>query len=176
VAHGAVTSAEVRRERIRDLVRSGVKPLQRRAVAGYLDALEDRVRAAIAGNTAAIARVDGDLVVVLAARVLFAPDAPELTPAGEKVLATLAEVLRAESALLVEADCHTDRLGNSEDNENFSKRRAEFVLATLAAHGVEAQRVIAVGSGDHYPVADNATADGRRQNRRVELSLIPIVR
>ena len=66
VAHGAVSSVEVRTERIRDLVKSGVRPLQRRAVAGYLDALEGRVRAAIAGNTAAIARVDGELVVVLA--------------------------------------------------------------------------------------------------------------
>jgi len=176
VAHGAVTSADVRMERIRELVKSGVKPLRRRAVAGYLDALEGRVRAAIAGNTAEIARVDGEVVVVLPARVLFAPDAPELTPAGEKFLATLAEVVRTESALLVEADCHTDRLGNPEDNEIFSKRRAELVLATLVAHGVEAQRLIAMGSGDHYPVADNATADGRRQNRRVELSLIPIAR
>jgi outer membrane protein OmpA-like peptidoglycan-associated protein len=175
-AHGAVTSVDERKARIRELVKSGVKPLPRSAVRGYLDALEGRLAVAIAGNTATLARVDEELVVVLPARVLFAPDAPELAPAGEKFLATLADVLRGEPALLVEADCHTDRLGNPEDNEVFTKRRADLVLATLAAHGVEAQRVLAVGSGDRFPIAENATADGRRRNRRVELSLIPVVR
>jgi len=176
VARGPVTSAEARMATIRALVKSGVMPLERGAVAAYLAALEGRLRAAISGNTAEIARLGGELVIVLPSRVLFAPDAAELTPAGEKFLSTLAEILRGESALLVEAACHTDRLGSAADNQAFSRLRADLVLATLVAHGLGAERVLAVGSGDHYPVADNATADGRRRNRRIELSLIPIVR
>jgi len=176
VAHGAVSSAQARAESIDMLIKSGVTPLERPAVAGYLDSLDGRLRAAIAGNTAAIARVEGEVVVVLPARVLFEPDAAQLTPAGEKFLSTLAELLRGETALLVEAACHTDRLGTADENEAFSTRRAELVLATLTAHGLDTRRVISVGSGDRFPIADNATADGRRQNRRVELSLIPIVK
>jgi outer membrane protein OmpA-like peptidoglycan-associated protein len=176
VAHGAVTSAEARVEKIGALLNAGVAPFERNTVPAYLDALEGRLRGVIAGNTAQIARVDAELVVVLPARVLFAPDAAELTPAGEKFLSALTDILRGEPALLVEAACHTDRLGAAADNESFSKLRADLVLATLAAHGLDSGRVIAVGSGDRFPIADNATADGRRQNRRVELSLIPIVR
>jgi outer membrane protein OmpA-like peptidoglycan-associated protein len=175
-AHGAVSSAEARAERIDELLKSGVAPIERRALPAYLDSLQSRLRAAIAGNTADIARVEGELVVVLPARVLFEPDAAQMTPAGEKFLATLAELLRGESALLVEAACHTDRLGNTDDNQAFSARRAELVLATLTAQGLDGRHVISLGAGDRFPIADNATADGRRQNRRIEVSLIPIVK
>ncbi len=175
-AHGAVTSADARREKMKALVSAGVAPLVSSSVPAYLDALESRLRAALAGNTATLAHVDNELVVVLPARVLFVPDAVELTPAGVKFLGTLADELHGEPALLVEAACHTDRLGNPDDNEAFSKRRAEVVLATLTARGLDVSRIITVGAGDHFPIADNATADGRRQNRRLELSLIPVSR
>jgi outer membrane protein OmpA-like peptidoglycan-associated protein len=176
VAHGVVSAAAVRSERMKTLVQAGVAPLGRHAVSSYLAALDARLRGAVAGNTVDIAEVDGVLVVVLPARVLFEPDLAKLTPLGEKFLAALAEVLRGESQVLVEAACHTDRLGTVADNEAFSQSRAALVRDALAAHGLDALHVIAVGSGDHFPVADNATADGRRRNRRVELSLLPVVR
>lgn len=176
VAHGAVSSSAARAERIDLLLRSGVTPVERSDVASYLDSLQANLRKAIAGNTAQLARVDDEVVVVVPARVLFSPDAAELTQAGEKFLRTLADALHSESKVLIEAACHTDRLGNPADNAAFSKRRAELVLATLVTHGVDAGHLMAVGSGDLFPVADNATADGRRRNRRLELSLMPVVR
>lgn len=158
------------------LIQSGVVPLTKRSSPGYLNALDGRLRAAIAGNTAEITQVQGALVVVLPARALFQPDIATLTLAGEKFLDALADVLRGEQALLVEAACHTDRLGLAADNAAFSQQRADLVRDTLVARGMDAQHLIAVGSGDRYPVADNTTADGRRRNRRVELSLLPILR
>jgi len=176
IAHGAVSSAEVRAAKVKSLLQAGVAPLQAQAVPAYLDSLQARLDPVIAGNTAQLARVQGEIVVVLPARVLFAPDAVELTPAGGKLLATLANTLRGESALLIEVSCHTDRLGNAADNESFTARRAEIVRAALTAASMDAEHVMAVGPGDQFPLADNATADGRRLNRRVELSLIPITR
>jgi outer membrane protein OmpA-like peptidoglycan-associated protein len=176
VAHGAVSSTEQRAEKSRVLVQAGVTPLQIRAVPAYLHALEARLRPAVAGNTAQLVRVDSEVVVVLPTRVLFVPDAVELTPAGGKFLAALANTLGSESALLIEATCHTDRLGSAADNESFSARRAELVRATLTAGGIDPRRLMAIGSGAQFPIAGNATADGRRLNRRVELSLIPITR
>jgi outer membrane protein OmpA-like peptidoglycan-associated protein len=161
---------------MRALVHSGVEPLPRASVTAYLNRLQARLSTAVAGNTADVARIDGALVVVLPARILFGPDTVDLTPAGEKFLTAIGELLRDEHALLVEAACHTDRLGAVADNEAFTQRRADLVRDTLARHGLDAQHVIPVGSGDLYPIADNATADGRRRNRRVELSLMPIVR
>jgi outer membrane protein OmpA-like peptidoglycan-associated protein len=174
-SHSAVTATPQRAERVRALLKAGVVPLKKHALAKYLDGLEARLRASVAGNTAEIARSDGSLVVTMPARALFAPDAVQLTPVGEKSLSAITEVLRGEHALVVEAACHTDRLGVPADNESFTQRRADLVRDTLAAGGLEASHLIAVGSGDRFPVADNATEDGRRQNRRLELTLIPIV-
>jgi len=111
IAHGAVSSAEVRAAKVKSLLQAGVTPLQAHAVPAFLDTLQARLKSAIAGNTAQLARVQGEVVVVLPTRVLFVADAVELTPAGGKLLATLANSLRSESALLVEVSCHTDRLG-----------------------------------------------------------------
>lgn len=176
IAHGAVSPAEVRTAKVKALLQAGVTPLQAHAVPAFLDTLQARLKSAIAGNTAQLARVQGEVVVVLPTRALFVPDAVELTPAGGKLLATLASTLRGETALLVEVSCHTDRLGNAADNESFTARRAEVVRAALTAASMDAEHVMAVGPGDQFPIADNATADGRRLNRRVELSLIPIIR
>jgi outer membrane protein OmpA-like peptidoglycan-associated protein len=176
VAHGAVSSVEMRAAKMKHLVQAGVTPMRTQRVAAYLDALQARLNSAIAGNTAQLVRVHGEIVVVLPTRVLFVADAAELTPAGGKLLATLAHTLRGKGALLIEAACHTDRLGNTADNEAFTARRAELVRATLTASGIDPEHLMAIGPGAQYPIADNATADGRRLNRRVELSLIPITR
>ncbi len=176
IAHGVVSATQARADKMQALIHSGVVPLTKKAAAPYLTALDGRLRTAIAGNTAQIAQIDGALVLVLPARTLFQPDLPTLTPAGGKFLEALANVLRGEQTLLVEVACHTDRLGLAADNTAFSQQRADLVRDTLVAHGVDAQHVIAVGSGDQYPIADNATPDGRRLNRRVELSLLPVLR
>jgi outer membrane protein OmpA-like peptidoglycan-associated protein len=176
IAHGVVSAAQVRSEKMKELIRAGVVPLTKKATAPYLNALAGRLRAAIAGNAVEIAQVEGALVLVLPARTLFQPDLTTLTPAGEKFLTALADVLRGEQALLVEAACHTDRLGLAADNTALSQQRADLVRDTLVARGLDAQHIIAIGSGDQYPVADNTTADGRRRNRRVEVSLLPILR
>jgi len=176
IAHGAVSSAEVRAGKVKLLLQAGITPLQAQAVPAYLDALQAKLHSAIAGNTAQLARAQSEVVVVLPARVLFVPDAVELTPTGGKFLATLADTLRGETALLIEASCHTDRLGSAADNESFTALRAELVRATLTAAGIDPEHLMAIGPGDQFPIADNATADGRRLNRRVELSLIPITR
>jgi outer membrane protein OmpA-like peptidoglycan-associated protein len=176
IAHGVVSAAQVRSEKMKELIRAGVVPLKKKAKAPYLDALAGRVRAAIAGNAVEITQVEGAVVLVLPARTLFEPDLTTLAPAGEKLLGAIANVLRGEQALLMEAACHTDRLGSAADNTAFSQQRADLVRDALVARGLDAKHIIAIGSGDQYPVADNTTADGRRRNRRVELSLLPILR
>jgi outer membrane protein OmpA-like peptidoglycan-associated protein len=53
-------------------------------------------------------------------------------------------------------------------------RRAQSVAAYLESHGVKPQRLIVVGDGSQHPVASNATPEGRQQNRRVELTIVPV--
>jgi outer membrane protein OmpA-like peptidoglycan-associated protein len=66
---------------------------------------------------------------------------------------------------------HTDATGSEEHNFALSERRAEAVRGVLISNGVEPSRISAVGHGENDPVADNGTASGRRQNRRVDILL-----
>jgi OOP family OmpA-OmpF porin len=71
----------------------------------------------------------------------------------------------------VEVSGHTDATGADDYNQGLSERRANSVVAYLVSKDIDAGRLSAVGHGESMPVADNATKDGRAQNRRVELNV-----
>jgi OOP family OmpA-OmpF porin len=64
---------------------------------------------------------------------------------------------------------HTDSVGNDDYNQKLSQRRADAVRKYLVDKGIAGARLTATGLGETQPVADNGTADGRAQNRRVVL-------
>lgn len=63
---------------------------------------------------------------------------------------------------------HTDNVGSAESNQELSEARAQSVREYLISHGIDADRIEAVGHGDQQPVASNDTEAGRQQNRRIE--------
>jgi outer membrane protein OmpA-like peptidoglycan-associated protein len=69
---------------------------------------------------------------------------------------------------------HTDSTGSDAYNEDLSKRRADAVADYLALRGVSRARIATIGYGERYPVADNATDEGRARNRRVEIKITPV--
>lgn len=103
------------------------------------------------------------------APVLFAFDSARLTPAGEKALAPHAEYLKANADKKVVIAGYTDSTGPEEYNLKLSQRRAEAAKAYLVQQGVKPCRLTAKGYGETNFVADNKTAQGRAQNRRIEL-------
>jgi outer membrane protein OmpA-like peptidoglycan-associated protein len=98
----------------------------------------------------------------------FASGSTRLGSGAQGSLKLLAAVLRGKSGIRIEA--HTDSQGADAANLALSQRRAEAVRAALAAAGVPAAKMQAVGKGEAAPVADNASAPGRARNRRVEIS------
>jgi len=126
-----------------------------------------------------LARVQGEVRRRAAdAGVLFVSGCgSNSTPAGGK---TSGDAVRTRCTVKPrcwsQVSCHTDRLGNAADNESFTTAGRKSCARPLTAASMDAEHVMAVGPGDQFPIADNATADGRRLNRRVELSLIPITR
>jgi OOP family OmpA-OmpF porin len=89
--------------------------------------------------------------------------------------ATLDEVvasLTANPPVKVEIGGHTDSRSSDAYNQKLSEARATSVVGYLVAHGVAADRLTAAGYGESQPIADNATAEGRLQNRRVELKIV----
>ena len=92
-----------------------------------------------------------------------------LRPESGPVLDAVAASLVAHPEVRVRVEGHTDSTGSAETNRALSQSRAEAVAAALAARGVAADRFEPRGFGPDQPVADNATPEGRQQNRRVAL-------
>ncbi|MGH7699593.1 MAG: OmpA family protein, partial [Gemmatimonadales bacterium] len=89
------------------------------------------------------------------------------------VLDQVAASLVANPDVRIEVAGHTDDRGSDELNLRLSQARADAVRAYLAQHGVAPDRMVARGYGESQPIANNASAEGRAQNRRVELRLLP---
>lgn len=104
--------------------------------------------------------------------VVFAFDRAELLPHSRAVLDVVADVLRRHPHLDVEIAGHTDAVGAAAYNQALSQRRAEAVRAYLVAAGVAAERLVAAGYGEAYPVAGNDEPTGRTLNRRVEFVVL----
>jgi OOP family OmpA-OmpF porin len=104
--------------------------------------------------------------------VNFATNSDKLTPESDEVLAKVAAALAANPKVNVNVDGYTDNQGSASYNKSLSQRRANAVKADLVKKGVDANRITARGFGVESPVADNNTAEGRAENRRVEL--VPI--
>ena len=110
------------------------------------------------------------LVITLDGSVLFASGKTALLPIAENKLSTVAEVLQQQSddkKIVVEG--HTDSVGADDANLKLSQARADAVRTYLVGKGVKADRITAVGKGESVPIADNKTAEGRANNRRVEI-------
>jgi outer membrane protein OmpA-like peptidoglycan-associated protein len=92
-----------------------------------------------------------------------------LTPESETILNGVAESLVANDTIRVQVTGHTDNTGSLAVNRRLSRARADAVRAYLISKGVAEDRLTARGFGPDQPIASNKTAEGRAQNRRVEL-------
>lgn len=109
-------------------------------------------------------------VVVTLGDVLFDTGMATLKSGAYGTIDRLATVLKEDAARKVMIEGHTDSAGSDEYNQSLSERRAASVQAALFERGVEASQIATVGKGETTPVASNASAVGRQQNRRVELA------
>lgn len=82
------------------------------------------------------------------------------------------KTLQTYDDVTVEISGHTDNTGSKSLNQRLSQDRAESVKNWLVKNGIDAERIVAVGYGEDRPIADNSTADGRLQNRRIEFKRI----
>ncbi len=110
------------------------------------------------------------LVITLSGSVVFASNQATILPAAQSRLNQVAEALMSTDKkrnLIVEG--HTDSRGSSEFNMDLSQRRAESVRAYLISRGYPGELISPRGIGESRPIADNASAEGRSNNRRVEI-------
>ena len=110
--------------------------------------------------------------VTYSADAFFDFDKSVLKPEGKAKLDDLTSKVKDINLEVIIAVCHTDSVGSDAYNQKLSVRRAEAVKAYLVSKGIEKNRVYTEGKGEKQPVADNKTAAGRAQNRRVEIEVV----
>ncbi|MFN8625757.1 MAG: OmpA family protein [Candidatus Binatia bacterium] len=101
--------------------------------------------------------------------VHFDFDKATLKADAKPILDEAVQVLKREGGVDIVVEGHTDSVGTDAYNLSLSRRRAETVRTYLVDRGIARSRITAEGLGESKPVASNETADGRAQNRRVEL-------
>ncbi len=104
--------------------------------------------------------------------VKFEFDSDRLTAQAKLILNDVADTLAAYPGVRVEVQGHTDALGTDAYNLGLSERRSISVQSYLGGRGVDTSRLSPVGYGESAPIADNATAEGQEENRRVEFRVI----
>ncbi|MFM6923885.1 MAG: OmpA family protein [Ferruginibacter sp.] len=110
-------------------------------------------------------------VNVAAKNVFFATASDKLLKQSNKRLDDVVTILNENPTFKVQIDGHTDDQGKDEYNLDLSNRRAASVKAYLVSKGIAEGRLSSTGYGETKPIADNKTAKGRAQNRRVEMTL-----
>lgn len=104
--------------------------------------------------------------------VFFDFDAAGLRADARPVLDEAARALREDPTIKVMVEGHTDAIGSDAYNQRLAERRARTVAEDLGSHGVSPPRLTVSGRGESAPVSSNDTAEGRAQNRRVELRVV----
>ncbi|MET0343439.1 MAG: OmpA family protein [Polyangiales bacterium] len=139
---------------------------------------EQRAQKAAAdlAQVASVKQEPRGMVITLSGEVLFASGKSELLPSARGKLDEVAKALtQGEPDTHIVVEGHTDSTGSEAMNLELSRRRAQAVGDYLSAHGVPRDRIRAEGVGFAKPLADNKTAAGRANNRRVEIVVQPPV-
>ena len=171
---GLISGDDSTERKKRALIGAGVGALAGGAVGAYQDRQEARLRAELEGTGVSVTRIGDNITLNMPGNVTFAHDSADLNPAFFEVLASVSKVLGEFDKTLVEIAGYTDSTGTAQYNKALSERRAGSVAQYLASHGIDGRRMIRLGMGESYPVADNTSAGGRQLNRRVEITTVPL--
>ncbi len=125
------------------------------------------------GDNVDIRNTGQELILTLPQDLLFAVDSATLRPDLQSDLRVIAVNLVNYPRSDVIVIGHTDNTGTAAYNQSLSERRAASVAQVLRSQGVAANRIQTIGRGLTQPIASNATPEGRRQNRRVEIFIRP---
>ena len=156
------------------LIGAGVGALAGGMVGNYQDKQEAKLRAQMSGTGVEVVRMGDNLTLNMPGNVTFALNSAKLNPQFDDVLDKLANTLLEYNQTVIQIAGHTDSTGTHAYNMKLSLERAESVKAYLVSRGVPAARLVTVGAGPDYPIASNATEEGRAQNRRVEITIVPV--
>lgn len=157
------------------LIGAGVGALAGGAVGNYMDRQQADLRRELADSGVSVTRDGDNLILNMPSDVTFASDSETVQPQFYRTLDGVGRVLKAYPSTLIDIIGHADSDGPDDYNQALSERRARSVADYLVTNGnVRPQRIAIAGRGESDPIASNATAAGKAQNRRVELIIRPL--
>ena len=171
---GLLSGDDATERRQRAMVGAGVGALAGGAVGAYQDRQEAALRSQLAGTGVDVIRDGDNITLNMPGAITFGFDSSALQPQFRPVLDDLAMTLNEYNQTIIEVAGHTDSVGDAAYNQNLSEQRAATVANYLAGRGVMRDRMITIGAGETRPIASNDTEAGRAQNRRVEITLVPL--
>lgn len=170
---GLLTGDTAKERRNRALVGAAVGGLAGGVIGNNLDRQAAELQAEINDGRVRIVNEGDRLVVTMPEGILFATDSASVNSSIRGDLFTVADNLNRYPNSVVQVIGHTDNTGPAGYNQDLSQRRANAVADILVSGGVSGGRISSIGRGEDQPVASNYTAEGRAQNRRVEIIIIP---
>ena len=158
------------------IIGAGIGGLAGGAIGYTMDKQIKELRERTAGSGVDIAPTDNGqaILVNLPEGVTFDVGSAALQPGFRVTLDKIAQSMNQYPNSLIDVYGHTDSTGSEPYNQTLSESRARTVANYLTMQGVSGARIRSQGFGETMPVADNATEEGRRRNRRVEIKIVPI--
>lgn len=172
---GAATSPKEDRMK-RAIIGAGIGGVAGGGVGFYMDEQEKKLREELVGSGVQVKRTEeGQIELIMPGNITFDVNSSDVSDAFLPTLSSVAKVLNEYENTLVTISGHTDSTGSADYNQLLSEQRATSVANIILREGIVVERVAAIGYGLNRPIADNSTAEGRAQNRRVEITLDAIV-
>ena len=168
---GETTSAKTRTAA---LIGAGVGALAGAGIGAYMDNQEAKLRQRLQSSGVSVTRRGDEIILNMPGNVTFDTAQSAIKPQFYEVLNSVGLVLNEFNRTIVDVDGHTDNVGSDSSNFVLSRLRARSVAEYLASRQVDPRRLSMRGFGEAQPMASNASASGRSQNRRVEIRITPL--
>lgn len=172
-AGGVLGKATSNHKDKRFFIGAAIGALAGAAVGDYMDKQEEAFRDELAGSGVEVVREGDNLRLVMPSNITFATDQSYISSGFNDTLNAIAKVMNKYEKTYLSVEGHTDSTGKDSYNMNLSRERAQSVKDYLVNQQIMAARVSTKGYGETRPIATNKSANGRAQNRRVEIQIAP---
>ncbi len=156
------------------LIGAGLGLLAGASIGAYMDNQESKLRNRLQGTGVSVTRQGDSIILNMPSNITFDTAQADLKPQFYPTLNSVAMVFQEYKQTLINVVGHTDSDGNANYNYDLSRRRAAAVAQYLSAQQLNPNRFSVEGHGASDPIASNATASGKAQNRRVEITILPL--
>ena len=174
-AAGAVIGLLTRGDKFQNaLIGAAIGGVAGGAIGNYQDRQAAKLRADTAGSGVQVVQQGNNITLAMPGSITLATNSADLNASFYPVLDKVSSTLVQYDQTMVEVAGHTDSTGSAAYNQALSERRAQSVAAYLTSRGVRGARLMVGGDGENHPLASTDTPEGRQQNRRVELTIVPV--